>query len=233
VSKTRPCIGIVLSGGSGRRFKPDVPKQFFQLEGKPIIRYSLDAMQRSEGIDGILVVYQAETRAQTVSIGSDIDKIIGYVEGGETRQDSVFRALEYLRDQNKPVDSVVIHDSVRPYFSTVLGSVLKEIGSNDGIIPVLQLCDALYRQEPDQTVSFPKREEYLRVQTPQGFRFPSIYEAHRKANEENKHHFPDDGSLFYHYGGRLMMVKGSPYNIKITTLVDIPIAKAFAIYFKE
>ncbi len=220
------CIGILLAGGSGRRFEKAMPKQFYLLSGKPLIRYSLEILGQSARIDGIVVVYERNTEAQTRSIAEPFSKTIGLTMGGETRQDSVFKALALLAEIGEP-DRVVIHDCVRPFFQTVLENVLSELSDHEAVIPTVEISDTLYHLGDDQGLSLPKREEYFRVQTPQGFHFPNIYTAHRKAQEENRHDFPDDGSLYAYYGGNLSLVKGSPLNMKITTPMDIPIAKAF------
>ncbi len=232
MGETGSCIGILLAGGSGRRFEKAMPKQFYLLSGKPLIRYSLEVMQQSSRIEGIIVVYEQNTEVQTRSLAESFEKTIGLAPGGETRQDSVFNALEYLAKNRSPA-RVMIHDCVRPFFHTVLESVASDLSDHAAVIPALEISDTLYHFNGDRTMALPKREEYFRVQTPQGFSFTEIFAAHQKAQNENRHDFSDDGSLYAFYGGTLHLVKGSPLNLKVTTPMDIPIAKAYLRLFSE
>lgn len=229
---TGSCVALLMAGGTGRRFEKALPKQFFLLSGKPLIRYALETFQRSPQIDGIFVVYERSTEVQTRSIAESYSKTIGLVAGGPTRQDSVYLGLEALSQIGQP-SRVLIHDCVRPFFQTVLESVVSELKGHEAVIPALDIADTLYHYDGERILSLPKREEYYRVQTPQGFSFSGILTAHRKAQEENRRDFSDDGSLYAFFGGALRLVNGSPLNIKITTPMDIPIAMVYLRYIEN
>lgn len=225
------CTGIILAGGSSVRFGSTVQKQFFWLEGKPLLHYSLAEFQEEEQISDIVVVYFPNKKETTQAMASGFPKVSQLVAGGDTRQKSVFNALQALSKQN--VKRVVIHDSARPFFGIVLKNVLAAMTQHDAVIPTLDISDTLYHFQTDASFIVENRKEFLRVQTPQGFDFDLIWKAHQNALQEKLSDFPDDGSLIAKYGGKLLWVAGSPFNMKITTPMDILVAKAFAKYLQE
>jgi ribitol-5-phosphate 2-dehydrogenase (NADP+) / D-ribitol-5-phosphate cytidylyltransferase len=208
---------ILLMGGEGRRFGSDTPKQFHILGDKMVFRHALDTMQTMGIFDEIVLVCHPDWLNLSVE-GARV------VCGGPTRQQSSYRGLKSFL---KRPDVVLIHDAVRPFVSeriireNIAGAMLW--GAVDTCIPS---ADTLVHAPGGQVIAeIPKREEYLRGQTPQTFRMDWIAEAHEKAAIDGIESASDDCRLVLRLGKNVYIVKGDEQNIKITSELDILIAE--------
>ncbi len=210
---------ILLMGGEGVRFGGQIPKQFRCLGQKKIYLYPLEVLKASRLFDEILLVCHRDwieivKRETSVRV----------VEGGKTRQESSYRGL--LGFDRRP-DVVLIHDAVRPFVNE---RILKENveqaivhGAVDTCIPT---ADTLVHAPGGQLIShIPKREEYLRGQTPQTFRTDWIMEAHERALKEGIENASDDCRLVLHCGHPVKVVIGEERNLKITSEFDLLLAE--------
>lgn len=211
---------ILLMGGSGERFGGNTPKQFRLLGGKPLYEHALDTLLRSELFDEIVLVCHPDWLAN-VDLSSDLR----LVSGGTTRQESSRAGLKGFAT---PPDIVLIHDAVRPFVTReiILGNLDAAIawGAADTCISTADTL--VYAPEKDSISAIPKREEFLRGQTPQTFRYDLIAEAHKRAKEANLSNSSDDCRLLVDLGIKVAIVQGCESNLKITSEFDFLIAKS-------
>ena len=217
---------VVPAGGTGIRMGGTVPKQFLELNGKPILYYTLKTLQDCGIISElILVVPEKEyDNACTDWLGKP-EIVTKVVVGGEKRQDSVYNGFCELSPQT---EIVLVHDGVRPFLShqMIQESVdaAREYGAAITAIPV---NDTIKKVDDSGLVSKTvDREGLWRVQTPQVFRYELLEEAFKKANCE-KFYGTDEGTLIEHLGKPVKVVEGSEQNIKITHPEDLRLSEIF------
>ena len=217
---------VVPAGGTGTRMGGTVPKQFLELNGKPILYYTLKTLQDCGIISElILVVPEKEyDNACTDWLGKP-EIVTKVVVGGEKRQDSVYNGFCELSPQT---EIVLVHDGVRPFLShqMIQESVdaAREYGAAITAIPV---NDTIKKVDDSGLVSQTvDREGLWRVQTPQVFRYELLEEAFKKANSE-KFYGTDEGTLIEHLGKPVKVVEGSEQNIKITRPEDLRLSEIF------
>ena len=226
MNPTSSYIAIVLLGGTGSRFSLDMPKQFVQLNGKPLCYYAVNACEKSIKISGIVVVANKDFIDQTKAALAffDFQKIVAYVKGGETRQDSVLSALSYLNDNHlaKEGDYVLIQDGDRPGLTEeLINKNLLFAKENGGAVTAFPSTDSVFVSKDGKDVSsYLDRSTVFRAETPQTFEFEGILKASRKAKEEDRH-FTDDASCYLHYGGKVGIVLSDGHNQKITRREDL------------
>jgi 2-C-methyl-D-erythritol 4-phosphate cytidylyltransferase/2-C-methyl-D-erythritol 2,4-cyclodiphosphate synthase len=211
-------FALIMAAGRGARLQGELPKQYRLLGGKPMLAWSLETFMRHDAIDGIRIVMNEDDQARF-----DAAAMAPTVAGGETRQESVRLGLEALAKE-KP-DRVLIHDAARPFVSSALiGRVAKALDGADAVAPVLPVTDTLRRQA-GKAFEIVSRDNVLRAQTPQGFRFDAILDAHRRFAKEP---FTDDLGLAERAGLGVATVAGEEMNLKITTPDDFTLAERIA-----
>ena len=212
--------GILLAAGSGERLGSSVPKAFVEMDGRPVLLYSLDVVRSSRAITDIVVTVPSgwEGRASALAGAG-----IRVVTGGDTRQRSVAAALRSLED-TPDLDVVVCHDVARPLATAgLLETVVNALQDADGAVPVIPMVDTVKRVEDGRVVETIPRGGMVRVQTPQAFRFQALLRAHRDAAPWDEV-ATDDSALLERIGLRVVAVEGEPDNIKITTPADLQLA---------
>src|SRR5262245_33656569 len=170
-------VALIVAAGRGERAGQGIPKQFRTLAGKPVLRWAIEAFFRHAWIDAVQAVIRPEDleRYATATAGLALGPP---VTGGETRTDSVRRGLEAL--EHSPPQRVLIHDGVRPLVSgALIERVISALEQADAAAPLLPVTDTLRRLTGAGYETMP-RESLLRAQTPQGFRFEKILDAHRR-----------------------------------------------------
>ncbi|MBL6936410.1 MAG: bifunctional 2-C-methyl-D-erythritol 4-phosphate cytidylyltransferase/2-C-methyl-D-erythritol 2,4-cyclodiphosphate synthase [Alphaproteobacteria bacterium] len=212
---------LVVAAGRGERAGGPVPKQYAPLLGKPVLRWTLEAFVKHPRIDVIQVVIGANDEAHYTAATAGL-KLVPVLAGGPTRQHSVMHGLEALAHR-KP-DYVLIHDAARPLVSArTIDAVIAALEAGaDGAVPHVPVADTLRKQEGGKWVLVP-RDGLLRAQTPQGFRFAPIFEAHRKFAKED---LTDDMALASLSGLRVVSVPGEETNMKVTNPEDFALAEA-------
>lgn len=224
---------VVLSAGSGKRMKSDIPKQYMNLLDKPVIYYSLKAFQDS-GFSSIVLVCGKDDidfcRREIVE-KYNLSGVTAIVAGGKERYHSVYRGLCAVEG----ADYVFIHDGARPMINgdmiRRLQSAVIEEGAAVAGMPVKDTINIV--DESNRIVNTPQRKYVWQVQTPQCFSFPIIYEAYAKlvSDEEKGKTIPtvtDDAMvLSYVSEHKVKMVETDYRNIKITTPEDFEIAETF------
>lgn len=222
------CTMIVLAAGRGQRFGGPLPKQYLPLHHRPLLWHTLSRLHQHPQIQTIIPVIAPDGAALWQEMMDPLlihlPKVAPPVTGGEERQQSVFKALKTL---NLPESGWVgIHDGARPLVeAALLDRLLDARKRGDAIIPTLPASDTVKQVHGEGYVlTTLKRETIHLVQTPQLFRFKQILEAHQAAE---KSHFigTDDASLVERLGRRVIVVPGSPHNMKITHPLDQRVAE--------
>jgi 2-C-methyl-D-erythritol 4-phosphate cytidylyltransferase/2-C-methyl-D-erythritol 2,4-cyclodiphosphate synthase len=211
---------LVVAAGRGERAGGVLPKQYAPLLGKPILRWALDAFVQDPKVTLVQVVIGGDDREHFEQATRGL-KVLPPLAGGPTRQHSVMHGLEALAHR-KP-DYVLIHDAARPLVSRlVIDRVIAALeGGADGAVPLLAVADTLRRMEDNHWVTVP-RDGLLRAQTPQGFRFGKILDAHRRFAKED---VTDDMALAEMAGLRVQAVAGEDSNMKVTNPEDFALAE--------
>ncbi|MER2537081.1 MAG: bifunctional 2-C-methyl-D-erythritol 4-phosphate cytidylyltransferase/2-C-methyl-D-erythritol 2,4-cyclodiphosphate synthase [Rhizobiaceae bacterium] len=224
-STSRPKVAaVIVAAGRGERAgRADGPKQYRAIGGRAVIARTLDAFLASPRIGCIVVAIHADDEA-LFAAAVPRDPRIAVVPGGATRQASALRALEALA-ADAP-EAVLVHDAVRPFVSpALLDAVIDAIGAEQGALPALAVSDTLKRGDGHGRVSATvDRDGLFSAQTPQGFPYPALLDAHRRAAQAGRADFTDDASIAEWAGMAVRLVPGSPDNIKITWPRDIIMA---------
>ena len=221
-------IALIIAGGVGARTHQDIPKQFINVQDKPVILYTLEAFQQHPNIDAIEVVcldgWHDILRAYAKQFG--ITKLENIVSGGETGQDSIRNGLyDIAKRYHEDDDIVLIHDAIRPMVSAEVISdnirVCREYGNATTVIP----CTSVMLHTEDSVVSEKQipRDDLKITQTPQSFFIKELLDVH--ADAINRNLLPSIAScaLYIEMGKKVYLSKGSEKNIKITTSEDIEI----------
>ncbi|MBT6596490.1 MAG: 2-C-methyl-D-erythritol 4-phosphate cytidylyltransferase [Nitrospina sp.] len=216
---------IIPAGGQGTRMGGTVPKQFQALRGKPILHYTLRALQESELIDSlVLVVPEKElknARADWLERPLIVKQV---VVGGEKRQDSVFNGYQALPTDT---DIVLVHDGVRPFLSReMIQETIHTAGKFGAAITAIPVHDTLKQVDDSGLVQRTvEREGLWRVQTPQAFRYDLLGEAFRNAQADS-FYGTDEAALIEHLGQEVRVVDGSEWNLKITRQEDLVLGES-------
>lgn len=208
---------LIVAGGRGSRFGGELPKQYAELDGEPVLRRTVRAFLDHPEITDIRVVIHPDDRQLYDAAIAGLD-LGSPVIGGAERQDSVRNGLEALAETDP--DKVLIHDAARPSVTPALiDAVLTALDGNMGAIPVLAVVDTLKLKCGDDALGATfDRNSVVRAQTPQGFRFAEILAAHRAAAGKA---LTDDAAVMEAAGHGVVGVPGSEQNIKITTSEDL------------
>lgn len=215
---------ILLAAGRGKRFGSKVSKTLIKVNSKPLIVYSLIALSRHPYIKDIIIVVNASNKKFIVKILKDyaIKKIKAIIPGGRERQDSVQCGLAAIDSRT---DLVLIHDAVRPFIDkAVISAAINQAGKSSAVITGMPVKATIKELSGNHTVARTLDRSKLReIQTPQVFKKDLILQAYKKYG---KLAVTDDSMLVEKLGVKVSVVKGSYFNIKITTPEDLVIAQA-------
>lgn len=223
-------IAVIFAGGSGLRMHTKSrPKQFLDLNGKPIIIYTLELFDNHPQIDAIVVacienwIPFLEKQLRKF----EITKVIKVVPGGETGQQSIYNALFAAENAGTDDSIVLIHDGVRPLITeqTITDNInkVKQSGSCVTCIPA---TETLVVRQTDGSLEIPSRADSLIARAPQSFFLKDIIAAHRRALAEGRNDFIDSCTMMSQYGYKLGTIIGPMENIKITTPTDFFVLRA-------
>jgi 2-C-methyl-D-erythritol 4-phosphate cytidylyltransferase len=212
-------IVILLGAGAGRRLGGAEPKVLLPIGRRPILAVAAAAAAASPLVRSLVVTFPPGWERRARACVEDLDIDARFVEGGETRQDSVRIALSAVPAS---VGAVAVHDAARPFAPPDLfTTVLEALGDGaDGAVPVLGIADTVLRVREEVVDGAEPREELALGQTPQAFRTAVLREAHAKAAAAGAS-FTDDASMLRWAGYEVRAIPGDPENVKITTLADL------------
>lgn len=221
---------ILLAGGVGKRMQSDVPKQFIEVEGKPIIVYTIENFQRNEQIEKIVVVCVKEwiDHLQTLIKEYALTKVEWIVEGGNTGHESIRNGVFFLRDKVKPEDYIVVHDAVRPVLPQKAIDEVLRVAHENGNASSSTVCHPpiVYTDDFKSGISDVDREHVMLTASPQAYRFDLAMRCYEQAEKEHRNDFTFTSSLLIHCGERVYFAEGTISNIKITKKEDIALFKA-------
>ncbi len=211
---------ILLAAGKGKRFKSNALKQFINYKNKPLFMHSIDKAIRSNLFKEIVLVTNNKIKLKNNKI-----KII---KGGKERYISSYKALKFIK--NKKFKNVFIHDAARPDFSiSLLKNLNKYLEKNKAVVPYINTDNSTKYISKNKIVNL-KRERVLLTQTPQCFRFKTLYNL----SKNNKTLVTDEATLFLNNNKKVKFIKGEKTNIKITKKSDLdtpPIKTFYGIGF--
>lgn len=212
-------VAIVPAAGSGERLGAGMPKAFVQLGGQTMLERTVDGLLSSGVIERVLVAVPADRVGETAAVLGGRAEV---VEGGPERYDTVRRALGEVGDP----DYVVVHDAARPL--TPVEQIRRVVAAlHEGlraVIPVLPVIDTIKAVDANGVVlGTPERSGLRAVQTPQGFETALLRRAYQRAGAAP---VTDDASLVENLGTPVYTVAGDPLAFKITTALDLLLARA-------
>ncbi len=223
-------IAMLIAGGSGQRMRQDIPKQFINVNDRPVIVYTLEAFQKHPNIDAIAVVclegWGEILRAYAKQF--NITKLQWIFPGGENGQESLRNGIMGLRELCDREDMVLIHDAIRPLVSQEIISdnisCCMRYGSAVTVIPCAEAM--LQTKDNESSAKEIPRGELARTQTPQAFYLKKLIWAHEEAERRNITNSIATCTLMIELGEKIYFSTGSEKNLKLTTTDDIEIFKA-------
>jgi 2-C-methyl-D-erythritol 4-phosphate cytidylyltransferase/2-C-methyl-D-erythritol 2,4-cyclodiphosphate synthase len=217
---------VIVAAGRGERagHLTDGPKQYRKIGGRAVISHTLEAFATHPGVDRVVVAIHPEDEDLFPGVVDGIPGKITAVTGGPTRQASTRLGLLALQP-HRP-DAVLIHDAVRPFADhELIARVIDAITEEAGVLPALPVSDTLKQSSGTGTVGGTVARDGLHAaQTPQGFPFAAILEAHERAASAGREDFTDDAAIAEWVGMPVKLVAGSPENTKLTWARDIAMA---------
>ena len=220
---------IVLAAGQGKRMHSKVQKQFMELDGMPVLCYSLRCFQESPLIQDIILVTGEESISyckEEIVQKYGFTKVSAVIPGGKERYDSVYAGLCECRD----CEYVLIHDGARPFVTEeILKRGLQKVKETGACVIGMPSKDTVKLSDEEGYVKeTPNRKCVWTIQTPQIFSYSLIREAHDSIRQKDMSKITDDAMVVEQETGiKVALAEGSYQNIKITTPEDLDIAEAF------
>lgn len=216
---------IIPAAGAGTRMEGDIPKQFMELDSRPILITTLTVFENWSGVDEVIVAVPAneQERMSEWVDRYNLGKISQIVSGGPRRQDSVYNGLKTVGEE---VDIVLVHDGVRPLVTPqILQSCAEKASHTGAAIAAVPIKDTVKEAGDEKTVLRTlDRGRLWSVQTPQGFRREILVKAMEQAARDS-FTGTDEASLVERLDIPVSIIEGSYENIKITTPEDLLLAK--------
>lgn len=226
-------FAVILAGGTGSRMgSADMPKQFLEIKGKPILNHTVEKFLPNPAFEKIIILSPKAWIGHTKEIirkytGSS-DRI-AIIEGGKTRNETIMNAIAYIdREYTLDDDTVIVtHDSVRPFVThRIIEENIKaaeRYGACDTVVPA---TDTIVEGDGQQISSIPDRSRMYQGQTPQSFKAKLLRDAYMSLSEDEKAILTDAAKILVIKGMDVKLVRGETYNIKITYPYDLRIARS-------
>ena len=225
-------IALVLAGGSGSRVGAGCPKQYLEVNGRPMIAFCLETLSQAEEIDGLWIVAEEQWR-NLILQSVDTGKIKGFSRPGENRQLSICQGLEDIavfynsckESKDQAVcrkDTILIHDAARPLLTKALiARCYEALQGHDGVMPVLPMKDTVYYSEDGkQVTSLLDRSRIYAGQAPELFDFQAYYRVCKAMSKEQLLRINGSTESAIQGGLDVVMIAGEEGNVKITTMED-------------
>lgn len=219
-------VAIILAGGTGTRMGLEIPKQYYEVNGKAVISYCLHTFLTHEKIDAVQIVADGmwqEYIMHQLSVLPNREKFKGFSVPGENRQLSVYHALTDIRKYALDDDFVIVHDAARPCVSAAqISDCLKAAAGHDGTLPALPMKDTVYLSEDKKIISsLLDRGKVFAGQAPEVFLFGRYYEANRALLPDKILEINGSAEPAIMTGMDIAMISGDERNFKITTAADL------------
>ena len=224
----RRVYAVILASGKGERMNCGFPKQFAEIKGKTIIERSIEAFEKNENVDEIIVVSEPSTieKIKEIVNKNNYKKVTKIIPGGAVRAESSSHGVgEVAVDDAK----VLIHDAARPLVSQrIINDCISALDSCDAVHTAIKATDTIIEADDAIMKAATERSRMMQVQTPQGFRAGTIKKAHCLAKKDGFAGATDDCGIVFRYGlADIRIVEGDRTNIKITYPEDIAVAEMF------
>ncbi len=203
---------VILAGGKGERFGEKTPKQFHKIGNKTILDLFIANLETTLFYKIVISIDRKYRKKITENLTyRSIKNKIVFAQPGKTRQISSYNALKKISKNN--INNVLIHDAARPFCTNeLIKKILKKLKNNNNCVPYVEYHDRIIRKSNKKDI------KVLNIQTPQGFDFNLIFNAHKKFKKET---FSDDASLIQKLNLKVNFLKGEKNNIKITYPEDL------------
>ena len=226
-------FAVILAGGTGSRMgSTDMPKQFLEIKGKPILNHTVEKFLPNPRFEKVIVLspkaWIGHTKEIIRKFTGKSDKI-AVIEGGVTRNETIMNAIAYIEKEYGLDDDTVIvtHDSVRPFVThRIIEENIKtalSCGACDTVIPA---TDTIVEGDGGAITAIPDRRRMYQGQTPQSFKAKLLRDTYNSLSEEEKAILTDAAKILVMKGMEVRLVQGETFNIKITYPYDLKIARS-------
>lgn len=225
-------IALIIAGGSGKRMEKEIPKQFLNVNDKPVILYTMEAFQKHPDIDemGIVCIDGWHEILKAYARQYHINKLKWVVLGGNTGQESIYNGIVEAKKYYKDTDLILVHDAIRPMVSQEIISdciiQCKKYGSAIAAVPCNTAVLKYSGKKYQETTEVIDRRTLAMTQTPQGFPLGKLLWAHDEAKKRGITESVASCTLLTELGEKLYLSLGAETNIKLTTQDDMEIFKA-------
>lgn len=223
-------IALIIAGGKGQRMQQEIPKQFLNVNDKPVIIYTLEAFESHPDIDaiGVVCVDGWHDILKAYARQYKISKLEWVVSGGENGQASIRNGLFHAEEKYQPDDIILVHDAIRPMVShEIISDCIVQCKRHGSAVSIVPCNTVALRRTTEQTSSeVVPRDRLALTQTPQAFPLKRLADAHRKALELGITNSIASCTLMIELGETLHFSIGAETNIKLTTPDDLKIFKA-------
>ena len=214
---------LIPAAGSGSRMKAEKNKLLLDLEGESLIYWTLKAVFSADIVSWVGIIGQPKDKKLLLDSAKDFSNKVKWINGGKTRQESVFSGLNSLPNKAK---KVLIHDGARCLINPeFINKCALELEKNEAVILAAKVTDTIKIINNEGYIKETPNRKYLwAAQTPQGFLVDKLKKAHKIAIEKNWK-VTDDASLFEMLNWKVKIIEGDYSNIKVTSPIDLKIAK--------
>lgn len=216
---------LLMMGGIGSRFGAELPKQFTDVDGRPLFSYIVNKLSRLDCISGIVVVVNPAYLENTCNWVREYcpNKVLKVVAGGETRSDSVFNGLKALKGIANSDDVVLMHDATHPYVDMEGTKKVAEMVERYGSATLASLnYDTTYLMDDDNNIKeVIPRKNVIAGASPEGFRYKQIYDIYANTPKEDMEKMTSVGAIALAHHIPMKVVPTSVLNLKITYPEDM------------
>lgn len=225
-------VALITAGGKGTRSKLNIPKQFVEINGKPLIIYTLEKFQNNKNIDKIIVSCLKDWKDYLISLKEkyNISKLEWIAKNGNSQPESINNCLDLLKNKINKNDIIVIHAGNRPLVTNeIIDNSINTCREVGNAITSISCPEVLISKDKHEII---QRENIYRMQTPQTFKYEDLLDTYKKACEMNIKDIATTCDLMIRLGKKVNFIDGSQLNIKITYPEDIIIFKGLLEYEK-
>lgn len=218
-------IALIMMGGSGTRFGANIPKQFVEVDGRPVFTYLLEAYEKYESVDLIYAVCHKDWLDFTSNYASElkINKLEEVIAGGSSRSQSVQYGLNAIAKKAKPSDVILIHDVTHPFIDKENVSRCIDYALLEGASTLVGACfDTMYQISEDNHIEkVVPRERIVSATAPECFKFDVVYPMYQNKTPEELEKMTSAGAMMVANGQSVRTVKTPLINLKITLHEDM------------
>lgn len=223
-------FAAVLAGGIGDRLNMSIPKQFYEINNKPLIVYCIEQFLEVDDIDKIIISspkqYLDKTNSIITKYFNDADKLV-VIEGGKKRNDTILNSIDYALKNGATNDSIMItHDGARIFVTkNLIENSIKYAKKYGAASPIIPATDVIFKSENGKLDEIPKRKYLFHAQTPQSFKIKDFIEIYSDLTTDEIDLLDEAMMLFHLRNKEVYLFEGEKSNFKITYPFDIKLAE--------